>query len=167
MPAAASKSPTAASNSPAAASKSPVSSDIFTHPFRPLRPLVHPRHHFEDEFEAEENDRDVLEYSFGSDAGEASIVGETSSGFEGGETSTSPKVGETSTGPKVGETSTGPKVGETSTGPQVGETSCGSLTVHTNPGWLNTLKRNFVDVVISRCCRRTIEAVEANEIIQV
>ena len=30
----------------------------------------------------------MLEYSFGSDAGEASIVGETSSGFEGGETST-------------------------------------------------------------------------------
>ena len=41
------------------------------------------------------------------------------------------------------------------------------LTVYTNAGWLNKLKRSYGDLVISRCSQRTKEAVENNAEIKV
>ena len=43
----------------------------------------------------------------------------------------------------------------------------GRSTIHTNPGWKDTLRREFQELIVDNCSRNTIDAVKNNEDIQV
>ena len=43
----------------------------------------------------------------------------------------------------------------------------GRSTIHTNPGWKDTLRREFQELIVDNCSRNTIDAVKNNDDIQV